>query len=84
MRLWFQINQKRKVRELLLQAETEARLRGPVALEDPEWLPPAMAASSMTAEEEIRYGRIMAMLHYGEETANPHYVALLTEPKFLG
>ena len=78
MKLWFQMNKKKKLREMLLQAETEARLRGPLPVDDPEWLPPSMPGPSMTTEEEIRYGRMMAMLHYGEETANPQYETLLT------
>ena len=37
------------------------------------------AGSVMTESEEIRYRRLMAMLHYGEATATPEYEALLTE-----
>ena len=80
MKISFQFMTKKELRENLLRSETEARLRGPdQQAEDPEQRLLATTGASMTAEDEIRYRRIMAMLHYGEETANSEYEALLTE-----
>jgi len=80
MRLRFQFMRQRKLRESLLHAEVEARLRGPVQEPDEvESQLSAMAKPSLSEEEEIRYRRLMAMLHYGENTANPEHEALLTD-----
>ncbi len=71
---------QRRLREGLLQAETEARLRGPDRQSDePEWQPSVTIGASMSDEDEVKYRRILAMLHYGEESAVPEYEALLTE-----
>jgi hypothetical protein len=68
------------LREALLQSEVEARLRGPVQhANNLESQLPAPAESPLSEEEETRYRRLMAKLHYGEETAIPEYEALLTE-----
>ena len=79
MRSPFQFMRQRKLRESLLQAEVEARLRGPVQQpDDLESRLFAMAVPPLSEDEEIRYRRLMAMLHYGKKTANPKYEALLT------
>lgn len=80
MRLPFQFLRQRMLREALLQSEVEARLRGPVQQDkDIESQLPDTAESPLSEEEEIRYRRLLARLHYGEETAIPEYEALLTE-----
>jgi hypothetical protein len=81
MKIPFPFMTKRKLREELLRAETEARLHSPIQLTH-DLNQPLMAAapgSTMTREDEIRYRRTMAKLHYGETTANPEYEALLTK-----
>ena len=71
---------KKWLREELLRSESEARLRGPDQQADGlEWHHLGATVSSMTEEDEVKYRRIMAKLHYGEETAIPEYEALLTE-----
>jgi hypothetical protein len=77
---FFKFNTKKQFREKLLRSETEARLRGPgQQAEDPEQCLLATTGASMTEGDEIRYRRIMAMLHYGEPTANPEHEAPLAE-----
>jgi len=80
MKISFQFMTKNGLREKLLQSETEARLRGPdQQAEEPEQRQLATTGASMTEEDEIRYRRIMAKLHYGEATANLEYASHLTE-----
>jgi hypothetical protein len=80
MKFLFQFVAKRRLRKALLQAEADARLHGPcLVADDPDWRPSVSTGTRLSAEEEIRYRRIMAKLHYGEDTANPEYEALLTQ-----
>ena len=80
MRLPFQFLRQRMLREALRQSEVEARLRGPVQHDkDIEIQLPDTAGPPLSEEEEIRYRRLLARLHYGKETAIPEYEALLTE-----
>ena len=64
MQLSLRFMTQRRLREGLLQAETEARLSGPDCQSDePEWRPPVNTGASMSDADEIRYRRILAMLH---------------------
>ena len=80
MKIPFQFMTKSRVREALLRSETEVRLRGPhPPAVHPVKLQHTSTATSMNEEDELRFRRIMAILHYGEETANTEYEALLAE-----
>jgi hypothetical protein len=68
------------LRNQLLHAEADARLHSTGSnVEDPIHGISASFVPQMTEEDEVRYRRVMAKLHYGEETAIPEYEALLTE-----
>lgn len=71
---------RRRLAHLLVQAETEARLCDKQSeLEEPAKCPSGSLKGTMTEVDMIRYRRIMAKLHYGKDTANPEYEALLTQ-----
>lgn len=80
MKFSFKFMTKMRIRTELFRAEAEARWRGnDLQVEDPDWRPSVSTCSPMTEDEEIRYRRIMAKLHYGKETATPEYEAFLTQ-----
>ena len=71
---------KDRLREQLLQAEANARVKSPTVQDEaPMECRPASIGSSMTEAEERHYHRIMAMLHFGEESANPDHEAFLAQ-----
>lgn len=74
------LSPKARLREMLLQAEADARLhpRQPPA-EAPRWSHQEPSEGWMTMEDEVRYRRILAKLHYGEPTEIPEYEVLLTD-----
>ena len=71
---------RRRLAQRLIQAEAEARLRDKQSeLEEPAKCPSGSLEGTMTEIDMVRYRRIIAKLHYGEDTANPEYEALLTQ-----
>jgi len=69
-----------RLRNQVLEAEVDARMhRGGSLADQSVCLPSASTETWMTQEDEVRYRRILAMLHYGEPTSNWEYESLLTD-----
>lgn len=69
-----------RLRNQLLKAEVDARMhRGGSPDDRLACSPSASTETWMTQEDEVRYRRILAKLHYGEPTNNREYERLLTD-----